>query len=64
MTRLKELRLQKGLTQKQVAEELNIPERTYQNYELGIREPGVLTAIKIATYFGCSVEAIFSEENL
>ena len=64
MKKLKELRLQKGLTQKQVAEALKIPERTYQNYELGIREPGVLTAIKIASYFGCPVEAIFNEENL
>ena len=37
-----------GKTQKQVAKESSITERTYQYYEAGKMEPGVRTAIRIA----------------
>ena len=37
-----------GLTQKQAAERAKVPERQYQNYEYGNREPRVRTAIRIA----------------
>jgi len=37
--RLKKMRLKRGLTQDAVADELGIPWRTYQEWELGRRKP-------------------------
>ena len=39
--RLKELRKEKGLTQKQVADILGISDKGYGYYELGQREPSI-----------------------
>ena len=39
--RLKQLRTGKGLSQKQLAEILSIPQSTYANWEQGRREPSV-----------------------
>jgi transcriptional regulator with XRE-family HTH domain len=36
---LKELRIKKGLSQKQVAEALGITQQAYSRYEIGIRKP-------------------------
>ena len=44
----KKIRLERGFTQKQVADGLNIPEQGYQRYEYGACEPTVRTAIRIA----------------
>ena len=52
--RLKLLRKQKGLTQKEVAFALGIALTTYANYEQGTREPSVETIIKICKYFDVS----------
>lgn len=37
--RIKELRKEKGLTQKQLSEQIGIPYRSIVNYEIGCREP-------------------------
>ena len=46
-TRLKEIRLERGLTQKQLALAIGLTETALCNYEKGIREPslGVLKAL-------------------
>ena len=56
MNRLKEIRKQKGLTQTEVAQKLNIQKQTYQNYELGKREPSIDMLIKLANLFHTSVD--------
>ena len=53
-TKLKELRLEKGLTQKQVAEQLGISSTCYSGYEQGYREPDLKTLIKICRFFDIS----------
>ena len=45
-------RKQSGKTQKQVAKEIGNAESAYQRYELGMREPKVTTAIKVARALG------------
>lgn len=60
MTRLKELRLQKGLTQKQVAEAVGIAESAYQRYEHDTM-PLAPMACKIAKALGATVEDIYGE---
>ena len=54
--RLKELRKNKGVTQKTVAEYLGITERGYQNYEIGKSTPSYETLIKLANFFDMSLD--------
>ena len=56
--RLKEIRKNKGLTQKQAAEGLNILERNYQHFEAktGGRKPSFDTLIALADYFDVSLD--------
>lgn len=54
--RLKELRKEKGLSQIQVAIYCDITEKTYQNYELMTREPKLEILIRLADYYGVSLD--------
>ena len=54
--RLKELRLEKNLTQKKVAEQLEISTTCYSGYEQGYREPDLKTLIKICKLFDISAD--------
>ena len=58
---LKAAREKSGKTQAQVAEEANIGERSYQDYEYDKREPGVRTAIRIARVLNSKVDDLFQE---
>ena len=53
---LKRLRLEKNLTQSEMAKALNISRVTYTNYELGNREPDFSTVSRIAAVLGTSVD--------
>lgn len=55
---LKELRQTSGKTQKQIAEELNITDRTYGHYETGKREPSIDKLIDIADYYKISLDIL------
>ena len=44
------------LTKKQTASLLNIPEKTYANYENGVTEPSINTLINIANYYEVSLD--------
>lgn len=56
MLKLKELREKKGLLQKDVANYLKIARNTYSQYEIGAREPDIITLISLADYFGVSID--------
>ncbi|MBO6293826.1 MAG: helix-turn-helix transcriptional regulator [Selenomonas sp.] len=51
-TAMKELRIQKGITQRDMARKVGISESVYQLYEYGKREPKARTAIRIADALG------------
>lgn len=51
MERLKELRLARNLTLKQMAEYLGMVQRNYQRYETGEVDPPLSKAIALADYF-------------
>ena len=57
--RLRELREEKGQPKTFVAKQLGICYRTYCSYEYGERIPGDEAKVKIADYYGLSVEDIF-----
>ena len=56
--RLKELRLEKGATQKEVAEFICCPSLVYSRYEREEREPDIDTLCKLADYFNVTVDYI------
>ena len=61
--RLRFLRKNLNLTQKKVAEELNLNNVTYAHYELSKREPDHETLIKIARYFKVSTDYLLGLSN-
>ncbi len=54
--RLKELREEKGLTQKQVAAALNLNTVTYLHYEKAQREPPLSVLADMAKFFDVTVD--------
>lgn len=54
--KLKQLRKEAGLTQKMVAQILNVSCSTYTKYELGENEPDIETIIKLSKIFQVSVD--------
>jgi methanogenic corrinoid protein MtbC1 len=65
-TRLRELRLQKGLRQKDLAETLGLAQTTIANYEQGSRFPDEKTLYGLADYFRVTLDYLLgrSEVNL
>ena len=56
--RIKDLREDADITQKQLAEYLNIRQNTYSQYENGQRQIPIDSLIKLANYFCTSVDYI------
>lgn len=56
MEYLKKLRAEKGVSQQIVADYLEITRQAYSNYENGNRDPDNETLLKMAEYFGVSVD--------
>ncbi len=54
--KLKELRKERGETQKQVAAAIGIRERPYQYLESGEHRPSLDTFIALADHFGVSLD--------
>ena len=54
--RLRDLRLEKGLLQKDVAGVLGVDRTTYAKYESEASEPNRDTLIRLAKYFGVSTD--------
>lgn len=56
--RLRDLREDKDLAQKEVAAHLGIDQRVYSNYETGKREIPVQLVIKLAKFYNTSTDYI------
>lgn len=56
--RLKELRAEKGATQKEVAEFISCSPLVYSRYEREEREPDIDALCKLADYFNVTVDYI------
>lgn len=52
---LREVRIYSGLSQKSVSEKTNIPLATISAYENGTRTPSFILAMKLAAFFGATV---------
>lgn len=62
-TRLIDLRESRNLKQKDVAQALNIPARTYGNYEMGTRSIPLDILIEIAKFYNTSTDYILKITN-
>lgn len=58
MNRLREIRKQKGLNQRDVADAVGIARSSYANYECGRREVDHNTLVKLADFFNVSIDHI------
>ena len=61
--RLKELRLEKKLTQKALAEVMNVSTATVTRWELEVQEPDYLMLAKLACFFQVSTDYILGLED-
>lgn len=61
--RLKQLRLEKGVTQKQICDWLQLSKNAYGNYEQGIREPSLETFSKLCDFFNVSADYLLGRTD-
>lgn len=61
--RIKELRKETGLSQEKVAQELSMYVTTYRRYESGERELPMEVAVRIADYYGVSLDYLAGRSN-
>lgn len=61
--RLKELRLDKGLSQMQLAKELKLSQSAVAKWELGKTEPTATAIITVANYFNVSIDYLLGVED-
>ena len=61
--RLEELRNQRGLKQDELAAILRVSRQTVSSLENGRYNPSILLALRIARYFGLTVEEVFLYEE-
>ena len=60
---IKELRLEEGISQRELGNRLNVCNQTVSFWESGQREPDLDTLIKIAHYFQVSTDFLLGNED-
>lgn len=61
--KFKQLRISKGLTQRDIAEYLNIHPASYANYENGKRIPDIQTLVRIADFYNLSIDSLLGRKQ-
>ena len=61
--RIRELRLERGLTQKELAEQLGIDRSNYSKYELGKLEPNNEMLVALAKFFNETTDFLLGLDN-
>lgn len=56
--KLVSLRIERGLTQTEAAQGMDIPQNVLSMYEIGARKPRIDNAQKIADFYGVPIEQI------
>ena len=62
--RIRSLRIDRGYTQKQVAEYLNIKQNTYSQYETGVLYYSLEMVAKLADLYGVSVDYLLNRTDV
>ena len=58
-----ELRKEKGLTQRQLAEEIGTSQANLSRWEAGIIEPSIIECWKLADYFDTSIDILCGRKD-
>ena len=61
--RIRNLRIDNDYTQKQIAEYLNVRQNTYSQYELGILNYPIEVILKLADFYGVSVDYLLGRTS-
>ena len=61
--RLEQIRKEKGITQEELADALEVSRQTICSLENGRYNPSIILAYKIAKYFDLTIEEIFIYEE-
>ena len=61
---IRSLRIDNGLTQKQVAQLLGISQNTYSQYEVGVLNYPVDAIVKLADYYGVSTDYLLGRTTV
>lgn len=61
--RIRDLREDKDLTQKEIAKTLNCSQQVYSNYELGQRDIPTDILIKLARFYNTSIDYLLGETD-
>ena len=61
---LAKLRKEKGYLQKEIAAYLNVTVATVSNYEKGVHTPDLNTLIKLADFYGVSLDYLVGRDNV
>lgn len=61
--RLKELRLEKGLSQRKLSAELQISQAAIARWEANLQTPNIDVVIKIAEFFNVTVDFLLGLED-
>ncbi len=61
---IKNIRVQKGFTQSEVASALGVSSVVYSRYETGKRQPSIDTLIQMADIFGVTVDYLLGRQDI
>ena len=61
---IRNLRIDKGYTQKQIAEHLNVKQNTYSQYEIGVLNYPLDVVVKLADFYGVSVDYLLGRTEV
>ena len=61
--RLKKIRKENGVSQKEVADYLGVSVSAYSNYEQGIREPSLDMLLKLSDFFDTTCDYLLGKEK-
>lgn len=64
VNRVKELRAGRGLTQEALAAALGVSRQSIISIERGKYTPSLMLALRMAAYFGCTVDELFRREEI
>ena len=59
VNKIRVLRAEKEISQKELAYEIGVSRQTVNSIEKGKFNPSVITALRMARYFGVGVESVF-----
>lgn len=62
-TKIKELRLKNGYSQKELANKLNVSPSIVSGYETGERTPSIDVLISLSYLFNCSLDYLLGKDN-